>query len=132
MRKDDEVIIIQKSRVKDLDLQIFNEYLNQIPLMFIMRSSRLTSERLNVLSPTELIMAQNRTQESSPTKTKPKMDFSCSVTKILTPNKQEPQPMMKTLSNAERLRKTIEELIETEKSYVHVSDTNPDHCKGER
>ena len=115
IRKDDEIVLIQKTSVKDLDLPLFNEYLKQIPLTLVLRSARLTSERLNVLSPNELFAAQQKT-----TKTKSKLDLSCSVSKMLNNTKNEATSTTKTLSNAERLEKIIGELIETEKSYVQV------------
>ena len=116
MRKGDEIVMINNAKVQDLNLQTFNDYLNQTPLVLVLRSARLISERLNLLSTREIISKQNSKRAQSSSKVEP---FSplVSTTSLALPLTKE------SLSLEQRIDKVTSEFMDTERAYVRVSQS---------
>jgi hypothetical protein len=115
MRKGDEIIMINHAKVQDLDLQTFNDYLNQIPLVLVLRSARLISERLNLLSTRDIISKQNSKRAQS----SPKAELFSPL--VSATNLVVPLVAKQSLSNEQRIDKVTSEFMDTERAYVRVS-----------
>lgn len=116
MRKADEVVMINNVKVQDLDLQTFNDYLNQIPLVLVLRSARLISERLNLLSTREIISKQNSKRAQS----SPKVE---SISPLVSAANLALPLAKESLSLEQRIDKVTSEFMDTERAYVRVSQS---------
>ena len=123
MRKGDEIMMINHVKVQDLDLQTFNDHLNRIPLVLVLRSARLISERLNLLSAREVINRQNskRAQSLSLVR-KSTVDSSPPVGSTV--NLTLPLPK-NSFTSEQRIEKVTAEFMESERAYVRVSQSKP-------
>jgi len=92
--KGDEIIKINNFNIKNLDSIKFNRYLNQIPIMLTFRSSRFVS-KLNFF-----------------------IKFFIKILRLNQPNNNRYSRSIVLNKNNEQI---IFELIQTEKSYIHVS-----------
>ena len=124
----DEIMMINNAMVRDLDLRTLHLHLNQAPIMMILRSSRLLSDKANTTSSSSGVIPVSKNS-------KDKHRLRSKVTKHIEEANQSRQPIAKivetsavqqssakAMSNAQRIDQVIFELIETERSYVKVSE----------
>ena len=121
-------MMINNAMVKDLDLRTLHLHLNQAPMMMILRSSRILPDKANASSLSRgLIPAGKNSKEkdrlrSKLTKHIEEANQSRQPTAKIVESSAVQQPTGKAMSNAQRIDQVIFELIETERSYVKVSE----------
>lgn len=91
IREEDEIIMIDDLRITNIDLRSLKDHLNKVPLVLTLRSARLDTDRWKQKSPTENMLHRDRVSTG------------------------------KFFTDEQRLEKVIDELIQTERSYIQVN-----------